>query len=119
MNNCKHKLLKRKVNNTADLPNPELIQIWDLREGDYNDVYRRMIVKGTTKQIDKYCKDTIQESYKEFDSLNTDAIGYIVYNDYNGELSAEYYIEAIESIWTTTEESKDIDIDLTEKENEE
>lgn len=78
MTNCKHNILKRKVNNTADLPNPELIQIWDYRTGDYNDVFSSIDVRGTYTQLEDMCKS---------------AMGRLLPNseDNNDDLNIEYF----------------------------
>jgi len=70
--NCKHKLNKRKVNNTADLPNPELIQIWDYRTGDYNDVYSSIDVRGTYSQLDDMCKSAMGRLLPNSENNNDD-----------------------------------------------
>jgi hypothetical protein len=73
---CKHKLNKRKVNQTADLPDPELIQIWDYRTGDYNDVYSSIDVRGTYSQLKDMCKSamgrllTYSEIFEESESID-------------------------------------------------
>lgn len=90
---CNHKLLKRKVVKVTSLPNPELIQIWDYREGDYNDVYSSIDVRGTQSQLEEMCIDAIKErGYRYIDS-NNDA-GYFVIDHTNKWGDVDFYAEA-------------------------
>lgn len=88
---CTHKLLKRKVNKTADLPNPELIQIWDYRTGDYNDVYSSIDVRGTYSQLKEMCIDALK-GYRNTD-FNNDS-GYFVIDHMNKYGDVDFYAEA-------------------------
>lgn len=91
--NCKHILNKKKVNQTADLPNPELIQIWDYRTGDYNDVYNSIDVRGTYSQLSEMCVSRMKEQgYRLVDSDNGD--GYFVIDHTNRYGDVDFYAEA-------------------------
>lgn len=92
--NCKHKLLKRKVNQSyifnKDL---ELIQIWDYRTGDYNDVYSSIDVRGTYSQLKEMCDSAIKsQNYRLVDSNGYD--DYYVIDHLNKYGDVDFYAEA-------------------------
>lgn len=88
---CNHKMLKRKIVNQTSLPNPELIQIWDYRKGDFNDVYSSIDVRGTGSQLDEMCKDSLKGYRNVEDFGDGESFGYQTYYP-NGEV--KFYAEA-------------------------
>ena len=93
---------KRDINLNSMVPNDDIcltcledttvVKIYEVTTGDYNDVYNRMIVKGTGKQIEKYVKQHFS-STKGLEDLGSDSIGYCRRYK-NGDL--KLYVEAVE-----------------------
>jgi hypothetical protein len=86
------------------------VKIWQLTEGDFNDVYNRKIVRATGKEIDQLLRAYFTKD-AELDDMATDGIGYGILNS-QGQY--DYYVEAIEIENTYNEK---IEIDLTENNN--
>ncbi len=90
---CNHKFNKRKINIRADLPNPELIQIWDYRTGDYNDVYSSIDVRGTYTQLEQMCKSAMGRLLQySMENSDDESIDYFHTNKY-GE--TDFYSSAV------------------------
>lgn len=69
-----------------------VVKKWEVIEGDYNDVYKKIIIHTTAKEIeievrDYFSKDALIED------LGSDSIGYGILNR-NGQY--DYYVEARE-----------------------
>lgn len=65
MNNCKHKLTRnKKPNKDAIVKQPiELIQIYNLKYGDSNDVFENKDIRGTYTQLYHYAKSYFKKRY--------------------------------------------------------
>lgn len=94
------------------------VKIFEVTEGDYNDVFRKNIIKATGKRMDQYCKDQFDKD-DDMNDLGNDNIGYECYypTDDDGEVLVEYYIEAIEIEDYKSSEWGDIEIDLTNEDD--
>ena len=55
-----------------------IVKVWEITEGDYNDVYDKNTVKGTGKQIEQYCLGKF-DPLDEYEDMGTDSIGFAVY----------------------------------------
>jgi hypothetical protein len=107
------------------------ISIYEVVEGDFNDVYSRKTIRATEQQMEKYVKDQFNddpEIQARIEDLGTTDIGYGIYyeNEINPEtneeyedqeLRLEYYVEAVYIDRDGDNETYNIDIDLTNMEN--
>jgi|SRR5688572_25105714 len=104
------------------MTNQEEIYIYEVVEGDFNDVFSRQTIRATEEQIEKYIKDQFSDVGKEkMQDLGTDSIGYGVYyeddldlsgeNSEYSELRLQYYIEDVNI--DRDYDNAEIDLDLT------
>jgi hypothetical protein len=105
------------------------ISIYEVVEGDFNDVYSRKTIRATESQMEKYVKDQFSdEGKKRMVDLGSDSIGYGIFyeneidpetgEEYEDqELRLEYYVEAVYIDRDGDNETYHIDIDLTEDNN--
>lgn len=101
----------------------KIVKIWEVTEGDFNDVFGKTVLKGNTNQIDEYLKSQFSDEGKEkMESI--DNIGYAVYYDEeidpetnepyeDQEVRIEYYIIAEELENYDYKYHGNIEIDLT------
>lgn len=94
------------------------IKIFEVVEGDYNDVFSRQMIRATNNQIEKYILDSFLDmGYKkdDLDDLGSDSIGYqVYYEQQDDETLVKHYIEAVNVDRDGENETYKIDIDLTE-----
>jgi hypothetical protein len=86
-NKCKHTKLTRQVkpNQESDLiKNIEVIRLWNLKTGDYNDVYENKEVRGTYSQLEELANSYFTKSQLknrcDFDSCYDDIITIAIIN---------------------------------------
>ncbi len=98
------------------------IKVFEVTEGDYNDVFSRTIIKATGKQIDKYCLNQFADD-DNIEDLPSN-IGYCIYFDPDPEIDEEdqeirieYYIEAEELEDYNINQYGEIEIDLTSEDS--
>lgn len=92
------------------------VKVFEVIEGDYNDVFSKKIVRATNKLMDQYCKEQFDPKDDAIEDLGSDSIGYCVYYDH-GEGDIEYYIEAREIEDYRASAWGNIDFDLTNEDD--
>lgn len=107
------------------------ISIFEVVEGDFNDVYSRKTIRATYEQIEKYVLDQFNDDPKiqeRIQDLGMDSIGYGIWyeneidpdtgEEYEDqELRLEYYVEAVYIDRDGDQETYNIDIDLINDNN--
>lgn len=87
-NKCKHKITRIiKPNQESDLiKDIEMIRLWNLKTGDYNDIFDNKEVRGTYSQIDELAKSYFSKSQLnnecEFDSIYDECVTISIINKY-------------------------------------
>lgn len=95
-NKCRHKITRlNKPNKESDLiKSIEQIHLWNLKTGDYNDVFENNEIRGTYSQMEKVAEKYFSKSQLknkcEFDSIFDDSITISIYNKF-GECS--FYVD--------------------------
>lgn len=87
------------------------VKVWEVINGDYNDVFSKSIIKATGFQIEDMINEDLPDDAEDIES---DSIGWILF-DSEG-LTVEYY-EAREIEDYNEDKDGKIDLDLTIKEN--
>jgi hypothetical protein len=82
------------------------VKVWEVINGDYNDIYSRNTIKATGNQIDDYVNG---DKPNDAEDIGSDSIGWITYDEEG--LTTEFF-EAVEIEDYNEDSDGKVDIDL-------
>lgn len=95
-NKCKHKITKLvNPNQESDLiKNIEVIRLWNLKTGDYNDIYENKEVRGTYSQMEElaesYFKKSALKNICDFDNIYDENVSISTMNKWG---DCEFFVD--------------------------